>query len=108
METQKTTPRHAREHWQELVQQWEGSQMTAKAWCLQHEVAYVSFISWRKRLKSTLQATQNLAKATFVELIDTSTAPSGIEIHVQNLRLFLSTCFDSTTLLRCLQVLEKL
>ncbi len=103
---QKTTP--TRDKWQELVRQWEASQMSAKAWCLQHEVSYVSFISWRKRLRSTLQVTANSPKASFVELIDRSTGLSGIEIQVQNLRLYVSTSFDSATLLRCLQVLEKL
>jgi len=34
MGTQKYTPRRTRENWQELVQQCEASQMTAKAWCL--------------------------------------------------------------------------
>jgi hypothetical protein len=104
MATQKNTPRRTREAWQELVRQWEGSQMTAKAWCLQQEVSYDSFIIWRNLLKST----SNPQKATFVELTEPSLVSSGIEIHSKNLRLFLSKNFDTATLLRCLQALEKL
>lgn len=37
MDTQKYARRRTREAWQELVQQWETTQMSAKAWCLQHE-----------------------------------------------------------------------
>lgn len=106
MDIPKTTP--AQEKWREFVRQWETSQMTAKAWCIQHEVSYVSFISWRNRLRSSPQSTSTSPKAAFVELKDTSTTPSGIEIHVQNLRLSLNTRFDSATLLRCLQILEKI
>lgn len=108
MDTQKYARRRTREAWQELVQQWETTQMSAKAWCLQHEISYESFIIWRKRLKSALPVAAGSSNTAFVELIDPSTAPSGIEIHVQNLRLSLCTNFDSTTLHRCLQVLEKL
>ena len=82
--------------------------MSAKAWCLQHEVSYVSFISWRSRLRSTTQNTSSSPKVAFVELVDASPAQTGIEIHVANFRLSLSTSFDATALLRCLQVLEKL
>ena len=106
MDTPKTTP--AQEKWRELIRQWESSQMSAKAWCLQREVSYVSFISWRSRLRNTPQSTSNSAKVAFVELVNAPPAQSGIEIHVQNHCLHVSTSFDSATLLRCLQVLEKL
>ena len=106
MKTQKV--RRTKEQWQELVLQWETSHMNAKAWCLEHTVAYESFIIWRKRLKGALQANSDTPKATFVELSDTSATLSGIKIHCRSLSLSLSKDFDSSTLLRCLQVLEKI
>lgn len=100
--------KRTREQWQELVLQWETAQMTAKDWCLQHKVSYESFIIWRKRLKSIPRDKMSAPNASFIELLDDPTTPSGVEIHVHSLRLFLSKDFDSSTLLRCLQVLEKL
>lgn len=99
--------RRTREQWQELVSQWKTTRMNAKAWCLEHAVAYESFIIWRKRLEGALQATICSTKMAFVELSDTSTTSSGIEIHYRGLSLCLSKDFDSCSLLRCLQVLEK-
>lgn len=106
MEIQKV--RRTKEQWQELVLQWETSHLNAKAWCLEHAVAYESFIIWRKRLKGALHANSDTPKTTFVELSDASTISSGIEIHCRSLSLSLSKDFDSSTLLRCLQVLEKI
>jgi hypothetical protein len=108
MDTQKYTQRRSRESWQELIQQWEASQMTAKAWCLQNEVAYDSFIIWRKRLRDALQGTATSPKIPVVELVDASATLSGIEMRINGLRLILCKDFDPSTLLRCLQVLEKL
>ena len=99
--------RRTREQWQELVSQWKTTHMNAKAWCLEHAVAYESFIIWRKRLEGALQANLREPKTSFVELSDTSTTSSGIEIHYRGLSLRLNKDFDSCSLLRCLQVLEK-
>ena len=99
--------RRTREQWQEVVSQWKATHMNAKAWCLEHAVAYESFIIWRKRLEGARQANSREQKTTFVELSDTSITSSGIEIHYRGLSLRLNKDFDSCSLLRCLQVLEK-
>ena len=105
MEIQKVKTKA--EKWQELVLQWETSNKSAKAWCCEHGVAYVSFISWRNHLKNTLPTKPDTLQASFVEISDPSPALSGIEIHCRSLTLTLSKDFDSSALVRCLQVLEK-
>ena len=105
MEIQKV--KSTAEKWQELVLQWETSNKSAKAWCREHGVCYISFICWRKRLKNTLPTKPDTLQASFVEISDPSPALSGIEIHCRSLTITLGKDFDSSTLFRCLQVLEK-
>jgi hypothetical protein len=94
--------------WRELVQEWETSQMSAKAWCRKHAIPYVSFIVWRKRLKCMPQDKLTVTQPSFVELLEPAPVASGVEIRCRDLHLSLRPNFDTTTLLRCLQVLEAL
>lgn len=108
METLKVK-KSAAEKWQEVIKQWEASgSKNATTWCREHAVAYESFILWRSRFKDAAQAKPGTTRASFVELKDQSLLSSGIEIHHRSLALILRKDFDSTTLLRCLQVLEKI
>ena len=105
MKSQKI--RRTREQWQELVSQWKTTHINAKTWCLEHAVAYESFNIWRKRLERVLKVNLRDQKTTFVQLSDASITSSGTEIHYRGLSLRLNKDFDSCSLLRCLQVLEK-
>jgi hypothetical protein len=101
----KIRTKRSREQWQELVCQWQDTQMTAIAWCRQQDISYESFIIWKNRLKNSSQPTAS--KQPFVELIDTTPAHSGIEIHCRDLKLTIRKNFDPEVLLQSLQVLEK-
>ncbi len=90
------------EKWRRLVGQWEASGKTAIAWCREQSITYISFIAWRKRLKQIPEKNTD-----FVELTDSTPTHSGIEIHLRDLTLQLTTDFDSDTLHRCLKVLER-
>jgi hypothetical protein len=96
--------RRNREQWQELVQQWEASGKYATDWCREHKIAYDRFLSWKKRFKGTTSQ----SRSSFVELADSPSAESGIEIHHRGFSLILCKDFDSEALLRCLQTLEKI
>jgi len=102
----KIRTKRSRQQWLELVQQWQSTNMSAKAWCGAHDVSYESFIIWKNRLKSDLSKTLD-HKQPFVELVDA--APhSGIEIHHRSLKLTIERNFDPEALLRCLQILERI
>ena len=95
--------KRTREQWLELVEQWQTSNLNAKSWCLENEVSYESFIIWRKRLKVS-SPTSN----SFIELKDAHSHTSGVEIQHRRINIVLRKDFDPSTLLRCIQVLEKL
>lgn len=91
------------EQWLELVEQWQTSTLNAKSWCLENNVSYESFIIWRKRLKDSSRTSNS-----FIELKDSSATTAGIEIHHHRIHIILRKDFDPVSLLRCIQVLEKL
>lgn len=94
--------------WLELIEEWQESQMSAKAWCFKQTIPYKKFIYWKMRLTNTAHPISEAPIASFVELSDNQSILTGIEIHCHNFSLTLQKDFDSCSLLRCLQVLEKL
>lgn len=38
--------------WQELIEQWRASGLSARQFCSQQDIGYASFCQWRKRLSS--------------------------------------------------------
>ena len=97
-----------REEWLKIINEWQVSNMSALAWCLKQNIPYEKFIYRRRRLTNKVPSAHQHTVATFVELTNKQPELSGVEIHYQNFSLKLQTNFDSSTLLRCLQVLEKL
>lgn len=96
------------EDWLELIEEWQQSSMSAKAWCQKHIIPYKKFIYWRTRLNNSFCPEPQAPSSSFVELSDTNSALSGVEIHYHNFSLKLQKNFDPSTLLSCLQVMEKL
>ena len=50
--------------WERLMDDYERSELTQRAFCTQHDLAYSSFCYWRKRLRTPSAA----AAATLIEL----------------------------------------
>jgi hypothetical protein len=94
--------------WLELIEEWQESQMSAKAWCLKQNIPYKKFIYWKMRLTNTAHPIVEASATSFVELADNQSMLTGIEIHCHNFSLTLQKDFDPSSLLCCLQVLEKL
>ena len=44
------TQQHTQEQWQDIINQWQASGLTAAAFCQQHNVVYHNFLYWRKKL----------------------------------------------------------
>ena len=66
--------RHDQNHWQKLVDSQAQSGLSGARFCREHQVAYASFISWRKRLQEVTSQPSRPSDTTFVEL----TAPTPI------------------------------
>lgn len=96
------------EEWLKIINEWQASNMSAQAWCSRQNIPYKKFIYRRTRLTNIVRPASKHTVTTFVELTDKQPAVSGVEIHYQNFSLKLQTNFDSSALLSCLQVMEKL
>ena len=62
------------------MRQWEGSGLSAAAWCWENEVVYCQFLYWRERILDP-------TAGTFVELTEPKIDDSGIAIEVRGLPL---------------------
>jgi len=66
--------RYDQNQWQKLVDSQAQSGLSGAQFCREHHVAYASFMSWRKRLRSISTQPSVAPELTFVEL----TAPAPI------------------------------
>lgn len=105
---ESTSIKHSRSEWVELVEECQKSQTSIKTWCLERSVPYKQFLYWRSRLQNTPKPPPQSPITSFVELSDKHSSLSGIEIQCRSINLILRKDFDASSLLRCLQVLEKI
>jgi hypothetical protein len=59
--------RHDKNHWQKLVERQAHSGLSGAQFCRQQNIAYASFMSWRKRLQHVPHPS-SAPESTFVEL----------------------------------------
>src|SRR5438552_17230735 len=98
----------AKVKWTQILSQWETSGKTDSEWCRDTGTCYKSFISWRKRLKGRLPSPPPSIHSSFIELPDKTPSKTGVDIHLEELRISVSKDFDPTTLLKVLHVLRKI
>ena len=67
--------RHDQAHWQQLVKRQALSGLSAAQFCREYQVAYASFMSWRKRLQDISTPPMLEPEKTFVELITPAPIP---------------------------------
>ena len=72
-------PRAARKsltQWQALVSQYESSGLSVSEFCTTHNIGYVSFCRWRKRIQEASDDQNNREAEAFVNLADFEVAKS--------------------------------
>ena len=64
--------------WQQLLDQWASSGVSAAKFCTQHQLAYSTFQAWRNRLKDQSRATveNSSTEPNFIDLSQLSTDQS--------------------------------
>ena len=67
--------RYDQGHWQQLVDSQAQSGLSGAQFCREHQVAYASFMSWRKRLQNVSMQPSIASERTFVELTGPSPIP---------------------------------
>lgn len=74
--TKDSSPRRTPDQWQEFVDQWQGSGLTARQFCTEHNLGYASFCKWRQRLTQAEHDPSSSPRADFIDL-GTFTAPAN-------------------------------
>jgi hypothetical protein len=79
--------RRSRQQWQQIIEQFESTDVSVSAFCRQHSLSYPSFLKWR----TLLQDEVNQTAMGFVEIVpelnaDTPTGSSGwaVELSLGN------------------------
>jgi len=62
--------RRSRQQWQQIIEQFERTDVSASAFCRQHSLAYPSFLKWRTLLQNEV----NQTAIGFVEIVPESIA----------------------------------
>jgi len=52
MSNQTPRKRRTRQQWQQLIEQWQASGVSAPQFCSEHHIAYSSFCKWRQHFST--------------------------------------------------------
>lgn len=71
--------RRTRGDWQALVEAWQRSDQTQRAFCQQRGLCYRQFSQWKSRLKSELVATPQEESMAFIPIRWQAPPPSSVQ-----------------------------
>jgi hypothetical protein len=78
--------RRSREEWERLMVEYDAGELSQRAFCVQHGLAYSSFGYWRKRLRGALPAGTRsmpaLVELSAVPRLAVEPAPWRIELEL--------------------------
>lgn len=99
-----------RQEWVRRITQWQQSGKSARAWCQENKVTYITFLGWRNRLQlksSPLPHPTSLSPSQFIELKEKPSISSGVSIECSGVLIHLSAEFNDLTLKKCLHALRR-
>lgn len=100
--------------WSNKIDQWRQSGKSAKAWCLENQVVYPTFMAWRNRLKAKQKSDHLDDKNSFspskpfVELQDQAKKRSSLTLECNGVQILISEDFDTELLCKCLITIRNL
>ncbi len=95
-----------RQRWLERITDWQQSGLSQKAYCAQHHLGLASFQRWRRIFMLQKQAKDTPSVAFLpVNLVEPRASSLTLRVNEQ-LRLEITTGFDSKTLKQVIQVLQ--
>jgi hypothetical protein len=96
--------RKKKEYWFAKVSEWQSSGKSARAWCQENNVAYQSFLQWRRQYSEFNEPhPENLKADSFIELPNDS-SHMLVEMEYRNSLVRISH-IDSENLIECLRTL---
>ena len=97
----------SQDRWKQLVEDWKSSGEVAKYWCKKHNIPYVSFINWRRRLDN-FSPIKEEGTSSFIEIVEKEKKSNSIEIEFQGFIVRLEKDFDEAVARKCLKLLKEL
>jgi putative transposase len=76
-----SSKKHSRGEWERLMASYEASDMTQRAFCAQHGLAYSSFSYWRKQLR-TAAATEDIMPLVELPALALSDSAWRVEVDL--------------------------
>jgi transposase len=99
------------QYWRQLIQRWQRSRLSARAFCQCHDLSLPSFYAWRRTLRQRDQRTDPAPLVTFVpvQVRHDDDAPPPLELVLANGRcLRIPQGYDADQLRQLLLTLEGL
>ena len=72
------------EHWKQLIEDWQNSQMTGMQWCREKGINCKTFYTWKNRL---LKRVEKCEKSSFKEIHSNQPEKTGICLKIGNLSI---------------------
>lgn len=93
--------------WQERIRQWQASGTSLAQWSRESHLRYSQCLYWKLRfLGPGIKEPENAPKG-FYEIETEALEDSGVSLELSDVQIHLSTEFDSSTLLKCLDLLQR-
>ena len=78
-----TKTRRTREQWQQLIRDWQASQLPITDFCSQHRIAESNFYYWRKKLDVDSAMTQTPVSTHWVDMTNEMNAEAVQSWHME-------------------------
>jgi hypothetical protein len=95
-----------KEEWLSIISSWQASGKNAKNWCSEHAIPLNSLYTAYRRLFPSKG--RPLTRSCFTEIKQAADPNIGIELNYRGAQVKLNSHFDEASLLRLLNVLERL
>jgi len=92
--------------WKDRIHEWQASGKSLAQWSRENNLVYSRTVYWKMRFLGSHK--KHSYPQGFLELKDEGKSDAGIIIEAAAARIHLSTDFDQSTLIRCLELLGGL
>jgi len=94
--------------WKSRIDQWQTSGKSLTAWSKENGLVYSQSFYWKSRFLEQNNCKSNtLTAGSFIELQNQPASESGIVVEISAAKIHLSTDFDQSTFLRCVNLLRR-
>lgn len=94
----------SRIEWKKRIEEWQASGISGQKWSAEHQLSYHTFLYWRSKFSKKTEK----SPLSFIELSDSSSQGTPIELVISDVTIKINKGFDPLTLKSCLELVRSL